>query len=101
MQVTFLAPARSEFREAVTFYNRQRGGLGLEFADEVKRTVERIIQYPEAWSLISERTRRCRVNRFPFGVIYQIRDDVLLIVAVMQLHREPNSWRDRLQESPA
>ena len=98
MQVKFLSPARAEFREAVVFYNSQKAGLGSEFAEEVKKAIARIMQYPEAWSLISKRTRRCRVNRFPFGVIYQVRKDTLLVVAVMHLHREPNSWKDRLSE---
>ena len=96
MHVKFLAPARAEFREAIAFYNDHKAGLGFEFAAEVKKTIERIIQYPEAWSLISRRARRCRVNRFPFGIIYQVREDILLIVAVMHLQREPDSWRDRL-----
>lgn len=96
MLVKFLAPARAEFREAIAFYNDPKAGLGSEFAEEVKKAIERIVQYPEAWSLLSRRARRCRVKRFPFGIIYQVRDNTLLIIAVMHLHREPHSWRGRL-----
>jgi plasmid stabilization system protein ParE len=96
MKVEFLEPARAEFLEAVEYYNQQREGLGLEFAEEVRATIERIIQFPEAWLPISKRTRRCRTNRFPFGIIYQMRDEILLIIAVMHLHREPRSWRTRI-----
>ena len=99
MHVKFLAPARAEFREAIAFYNDQKAGLGSEFAEEVKKAIQHILQYPEAWFQISRRARRCRVNRFPFGVIYQVREDTLLIVAGMHLHREPNSWRNRLSGS--
>ena len=96
MHVEFLSHARAEFRKAIAFYNKHKAGLGFEFTEEVKKAIERIIQYPEAWSLISRRARRCRVNRFPFGIIYQVREDTLLIVAVMHLQRKPDSWRDRL-----
>lgn len=96
MAVTFLAPARAEFVEAVAYYESQKQGLGSQFAEEVKHTIQRILQYPEAWSPISKRTRRCRTNKFPYGVIYQVRGDVLLIVAVMHFHREPRTWKDRL-----
>ena len=81
MKIEFLEPAREEFQEAVVFYDNREAGLGSEFAEEVRKAIARIIPYPEAWSPISRRTRRCRVNRFPFGVIYQVRDDALLIIA--------------------
>jgi hypothetical protein len=28
--------------------------------------------------------------------MYQIRSDMILIVAIMHLHRDPESWKDRL-----
>jgi len=47
MQITFLAPAAAELLNAVAYYNSQSEGLGYEFAAEVKRTIERIVQYPK------------------------------------------------------
>ena len=69
MNIEFLNTAEEEFEEAIDFYNAQSGGLGFEFSAEVKRTLGRIIQYPEAWVCISKRTRRCRTKKFPYGVI--------------------------------
>jgi len=97
MNIVFLAAAETELLDAVAYYNTQSEGLGYEFASEVKRTIERIVQYPEAWFHLSKRTRRCRTNRFPYGVIYQVRSETLLIVAVMHLGRNPQSWRDRIK----
>ena len=96
MRVEFLDPAKRELREAVAYYNEQSEGLGYRFAAEVRRTVSRIVQHPQAWTPISERTRRCRTSGFPYGIIYQAREDMILIVAVMHLHRHPDSWRARL-----
>lgn len=70
MRVEFLSIAEGEFAQAVDYYNEQSEGLGYEFALEAKRTLERIVQFPEAWSLLSPRTRRCRMNRFPYGIIF-------------------------------
>ena len=72
---------------------KQRGII----SNGVKRTIERIIQYPEAWFKLSKRTHRCRTNRFPYGIIYQVRAEILLIVAVMHLSREPQTWKSRLR----
>ena len=98
MVVEFLAPAHAELAEAIAYYDSQERGLGSQFAEEVKRTLERILQYPEAWPTISSRTRRCRTNKFPYGIIYQVRGDVVLVVAVMHLHREPRTWKSKLGE---
>ena len=54
MNVTFLPPAEAELADATNYYNGQSEGLGFEFAAEVKRTLERIVQYPEAWAPLSE-----------------------------------------------
>jgi len=75
MDVEFLLSAEKEFEEAVIYYNSQGEGLGFEFAAEVKNTIQRILDYPKAWPKISKRTRRCRTNRFPYGIIYQIRKE--------------------------
>ncbi len=96
MNYSFLAPAHDEFEEATSFYNRRRAGLGDEFAEEVESTIQRILDHPRAWHPLSPRTRRCRTRRFPYGVIYQIRDDQILIVAIMDLRRRPDYWKDRV-----
>ncbi len=98
MNVEFLEPAWAELLEAVEYYSGQNEGLGFEFSEEIRATIERIIQYPEAWPLISTRTRRCRTNRFPYGVIYQVRGKTLLIIAIMHLSREPQYWKTRVPE---
>ncbi len=101
MNIEFLEPATTELYEAIVFYNIQRQGLGLEFAKEVQDTIERIKLNPEAWSTISKskQARRCLTNRFPYGIIYQIRKNAILIVAVMHLKRRPQTWQSRLREN--
>jgi len=83
--------------EAVDDYEGCRPGLGDEFAAEIQKAIARILQHPLAYPRISKRSRRCRVVRFLYGVIYQIRPDHILIVAVMHLRRDPLYWRDRIE----
>ncbi len=96
MRIEFLDPADAEFIETIAYYNLQSEGLGYEFAAEVNRTIDRILRFPNAWAPLSKRTRRCRTNRFPYGLIYQIRSNTILIVAVQNLHKHPDSWKSRL-----
>ena len=50
MKIAFLSAAQSEFDDAIDYYDEQRPELGLEFAEEVEQALERISNYPEAWS---------------------------------------------------
>ena len=100
MKIEILAAAETDLADALSFYNEESEGLGYEFAAEVKHTLGRIVQFPEAWHPLSRRTRRCRMKRFPYGVVYQRRGDMILVVAVMHLRRHPDSWRGRLGPGP-
>lgn len=97
MKVSFYPEARDELFEAISYYEQCQKGLGKEFAKEVYATIQRIIQFPEAWSKMSENTRRCLVNRFPYGLIYSILENEIIILAVMQLNREPGYWKKRMK----
>ena len=78
--------------ESFAYYESKRLGLGKDFIDEVYNAVKRIADNPMAWAELSKRTRRCLVSRFPFGIIYQIRDHEILVLAVAHLHRKPGYW---------
>jgi plasmid stabilization system protein ParE len=96
MNIRFLDIASLELDDARDFYNLEKEGLGDDFWQEVKHTLNSITVFPEAWHPLSLRTRRCRLRRFPYGVIYQIRKDELLIIAVAHLHRKPDYWKKRV-----
>ncbi|MBW1679310.1 MAG: type II toxin-antitoxin system RelE/ParE family toxin [Deltaproteobacteria bacterium] len=96
MKFYFHEDAETEFDRAIEYYEDSRSGLGLEFAQEVYVAIIRVIQFPDAWSPMSKNTRRCLVSRFPFGIIYQVKSDYVRIIAVADLRRRPNYWRDRV-----
>ncbi|TVQ26000.1 MAG: type II toxin-antitoxin system RelE/ParE family toxin [Spirochaetaceae bacterium] len=91
MTVEFLRKARIEWLEAIEYYNQERAALGFEFALEVDRTVSRIVQFPEAWARVGPRTRRALLDRFPYGLLYTLKPDRIVITAVMNLRRKPET----------
>ena len=99
MKVLVLSCAEEEFAEAVEYYNGQCPGLGYEFAAEVQRTFERIRHHPVAWPAFSSRSRRCLTDRFPFGVLYQVRGDSILVGGIMHLKRDPQRWQERVGDA--
>ena len=92
-QLRFSSAALRELRQATLYYEQRENGLGAVFLDEIEATLNRILLFPDAWHNLSLRTRRCRTHRFPFGLLYQIRNDEILIVSVMDLRRDPENWK--------
>lgn len=95
MKPRFSFAAELDLAEAKAYYDAQGLGLGDRFLDEVEAALARITAFPEAWRQLSENTRRCRLHRFPYGLIYCTKSGSLVIVAVAHLHSEPSQWLKR------
>ena len=96
MRIRFLEMAQIELDEAIEYYNYEMSGLGEEFLAEVLNGLNRIGEFPEAWHPCSRRTRRCQTRRFPYGIIYQTRKEEILVIAIANLHRKPDYWKNRI-----
>ena len=95
MKVRFLKLADQELADAVTWYNQQAEGLGTNFLDDLDRAIRRSAAFPLSCTEIEPGLRRCLLSRFPYGVIYGLEGDTIIVVAVAHLHRQPGYWADR------
>jgi plasmid stabilization system protein ParE len=94
----FLREAEEEMNEAAQFYEGRSRGLGQDLLDDVQHTIESILAFPESGPLISENLRRRILRRFPFGLLYAIESERIVIVAVAHLKRRPGYWKDRIEK---
>lgn len=46
--------AEDELNQAADYYDEQQAGLGLEFVEEVYLTIQRIIEFPQAWTTLQQ-----------------------------------------------
>jgi hypothetical protein len=96
MNFSLLPDAQFELDQAVQWYEAQSAGLGERFLLEAVQAFGLIRQFPLAWHPLSANTRRCRLKRFPYGVIYAIEDNNILVIAIAHLHRKPEYWSERI-----
>lgn len=92
------AAARIELLESARYYESQQPGLGGRFLETVADAINRIQAHPGMYRRIFDTWHQCRIPRFPFGIIYRVRDRRIEIIAVMHLHRKPGYWRDRVAD---
>jgi toxin ParE1/3/4 len=98
MKHWFHPEARRELLESVRYYEAQRSGLGGRFLAAVTEALRRIQAHPSMYRVVGNSWRQCRIPRYPFGIIYRVRNRRIEIVAVMHLHRQPGYWQDRAIE---
>ncbi len=95
MKYSFYDAAEEEFFFAIEYYEECQPGLGLKFSKEVYAAIKRICDHPYAWRAIDLNTKRCLINKFPYGILYRIVGNNIRIMAVMNLHRKPGYWKNR------
>jgi len=95
--VHFSDPAAAELSAAVQWYEKRRAGLGAEFFDAVTTTIALIQSHPEVGAVRPGRlaSRQFKVHRFPYRVVYRLRDDDSYVVAVAHSSRRPDYWKHR------
>lgn len=96
MKPHFLVLAQRELDDAVAWYNGQASGAGQDFLDELDRAVRRTVAFPMSCREIEPGIRRCLLARFPYGLIYGVDREMIVVVAVAHLHREPRYWVGRI-----
>lgn len=88
--------ARLEFLSASARYEAAVPGLGRRFVAEFERGVSLLLDSPRLGSPFGRRLRRFVLNDgFPYSIVYAVRGDVLLVIAVAHGARRPGFWRDR------
>jgi hypothetical protein len=96
MSFRFHPEAEKEFLDSIQYYEELEAGLGQDFSFEVYSAIQRAVLYPDAWAVLENNIRRSLVYRFPYGVLYSEEDQGILILAVMNLHRDPAYWKSRM-----
>jgi len=95
MRVLFTRMAKQELEDAVRCYELEYSGLGRRFKEEVKKSILRIVDYPQAWSIARGDVRKCLLHKFPYKLMYSLEEDVIPIITVAHQHRKPDYWVGR------
>ena len=84
-----------ELNDAADYYDRESPSLGSAFLDEVDSGFDRICANPDAAVEVARGIRKLVLARFPYALVYEIRDDAIRILAIAHQRRRPYYWRGR------
>jgi plasmid stabilization system protein ParE len=87
--------ARTEFLQAIDWYEQRRKGLGSRFKAEVDRVLARIQTAPLHFPEIEPGYRRALVDVFPYGIFFVPKENEIVVLAVLHHRRDPETWKAR------
>jgi hypothetical protein len=93
----FHREAEAEYVRAAQDYAAVSPELGGRFYDEMERLIADVCRWPGLYRIIRKPVRRHFSTTFPYGILYEDTPEVVRILAVMPLHRDPDYWVHRLE----
>jgi plasmid stabilization system protein ParE len=93
--VEFHPLAADEAQAAERWYRERNEIASGRFQRELHRAIDWISERPETGSPYLSKTRRVLLRRFPFFIVYRVREGIVEIVAVAHGRRRPGYWRTR------
>lgn len=93
--VIITGKAQSEIDSAASWYEGRKEGLGGEFLDRVRETLERIETNPTGYAEGYRGLRRANLEQFPYGLWFFVKPDNSLVIACLHGRRHPILARER------
>lgn len=92
-----VAEPRADLDVAATYqwYENEQAGLGLEFLDELRATYGRIAAGPFKYQDLRSGIRCALLRRFPYAVYFAVEADVVVVLTVLHVSRDPAAWQRR------
>jgi plasmid stabilization system protein ParE len=87
--------ADAEMGEAVRWYESQRRGLGLEFLFSARQMLSTIEDAPERFPKVRGEVRRALLRRFPYGILYLVEPEEIVVIGCFHSKRDPQRWQSR------
>lgn len=95
-RIELLAEATEEATQAREWYESRSPTAARRFGEELDQAMAAIAEAPNRWPEHLHGTRRYRLNRFPFLIVYQVAGDRVRVVAIQHTSRRPGYWRMRV-----
>jgi hypothetical protein len=95
--VVLLDEAELDLRAGESFYNEREAGLGDYFVDCLLSDLSSLQHYA---GIHSKRYGSFRLisKRFPFAVYYELEEEKVVVVAILDMRRKPNTIRNLVEE---
>ncbi|MBI4690286.1 MAG: type II toxin-antitoxin system RelE/ParE family toxin [Nitrospirae bacterium] len=88
--------AEDDLKEAFSWYEDKRTGLGYDFLLQVDAGINFIDRNPAIHPTEYKETRKHLIKRFPYKIIYLVEGNKIIVLAVIHGKRSPELIKKRI-----
>ena len=89
MRLTFHPAVRKDLRGILDYYDKRSESAGNRFYEAFDEARQRIKMAPKHCHLLDHCRRRCDLETFPYHLVFEIRDDEVLVTVLRHNNRHP------------
>jgi plasmid stabilization system protein ParE len=86
-----------DLTDAANWYDRERAGLGAEFANAAFDAFDEIAERPSSFPIVHKGARRALMKRFPYAIYFRADAQLVTIQIVVHTSRSPRIWKRRMR----
>ncbi len=90
--------AYSDILDAYLWYESAREGLGKDFELCLEAEINRILSHPFQYQVQYKKIRIAYIERYPYGIHFQLDKKVIQVLAIFHTSRDPENWEERLKK---
>lgn len=95
-RLRILAQAQQEISEAFDWYFNRSHEAADAFLTEIGASLKQIASHPQLYPAFTKNTRRRVLANYPYFIVFQEKEDIILVVAIAHAKRRPGYWRKRV-----
>ncbi len=88
-----------ELSDAADWYAKDSIRNGQRFLSAFRSLVTDIMHMPERFPPARGGTRKARMKRYPYSIIFAVEPEQVVILVVAHARRRPDYWHDRVSGS--
>jgi plasmid stabilization system protein ParE len=92
-----LAEAEAQISEAALWYEQRNKASANRFVSAFRSALGKIIHNPLLYQPIDNEIRRAPVAGFPYGLLYAVSGEEIIVLSCFHGRRNPERWRERLK----
>ena len=96
MKIKLHPKAEEDLYEALEYYSQIDTKLKEKFIYYLDLTFEKILKFPNLYQYETKTAQKILMDKFPYIVIYEQYQDIIMILAIFHTSRNPINLKDRI-----